>query len=173
MAAQPDESRRALGVCTCVLVALHLLLAPHVGVFGAAPGFLLAGACVVAAARGRAAGCVAGFALGLLFDLTGSGPIGLSSLVWSVGAFALGRACEARPPEGLLAKLPACCAALLACNLAYPLFLLAFGTPLGLGWALVGRVVVGTLVDVLVAAACLWALGALPAHRTSGGVRLG
>ena len=173
MTSQPDDATRPLQVCVCVLVVLHLLLSGHVFVFGAAPGFLLAGACVVAAVRGRAAGCVAGFSLGLLFDLTGSGPVGLSGLVFAVGAYVLGRACEARPPEGPLAKLPACCAALLACNLAYPLFLLAFGTPLDLGWALVGRVVAGTLVNALVCAACLWALGAPGSRRTSGGVRLG
>lgn len=168
-----EAPRRGVRACVALLVVLHLLLAGQVSLFGARPGFLLAASCVVALTCGRTSAVVAGFVLGLLFDLTGSGPVGLTSLLYSVCGFVLGGIRASRPTEGILACAPQACAVIVACNLAYPLFLLAFGAELELGWALVARVVSGSLADALVGVACLWVLERLGADRTSGGVRLG
>ena len=175
MSPSPDRLRpsRAVWACVAVLSLLHLLLAGQASIGGATPGFLLVATCVVAVCRGQFDGTVAGFALGLAFDLTGSGPVGLSALLGSATGFALGSACRGGLDAGWRPPLAACAVALLAYNLVYPLFLIAFGEGVELGWALVARVVASTVVDALVCGACLWALSRGAGPRTSGGLRLG
>ena len=59
---------------------LQLALAPAVQVFGAMPNFLIIPVLFIGLRSGSAMGAVAGFALGLLFDLAGDGVIGAMAL---------------------------------------------------------------------------------------------
>lgn len=167
--------RRTLVLCV-VFVLAHLVFAPHVRIAGATPGFLLVLTACLAFLDGARAGTLAGFVLGLVFDLTGSGPVGLSALLGAVAGFALGSA----RPSGLLAEgwrtpagLFALCA--LAYNALYLVFLLVFGTSVDMGWALVGRIAAGSVVDALLGLVTFFVLNRVIGSRrlSSDGIRLG
>lgn len=169
------STRRRIVVVTVVFVLAHLILAPHVRIMCATPGFLLVLTGCLAFLDGPRTGTLAGFVLGLTFDLTGSGPVGLSALLGSVAGYALG---SARP--GLLAEgwrapagLFAVCA--LVYNALYLVFLLVFGTSVEVGWALVGRIVAGGALDALLGLVTFFVLNRVLGSRrlSSDGIRLG
>lgn len=168
------RGRAALGVIVGVLVLLQLVLGNHVSVFGAKPGFMLVLTGVVALSRGSRAGAIAGFGAGLLFDLLGTGPVGLSSLLGSVAGYALGRGQRNLFADGWKVPLAQFAVASLAYNALYFLFLLAFSLGLSLDAVVMARVLASTLLDIAVAAGPFWLL-ALANHANSlgsGGLRM-
>lgn len=169
-----SESRVAT-IVTCVVLALaHLVLAPHVRVFGATPGFLLVLTACLAYRDGARLGTLAGFLLGLAFDLTGSGPVGLSSLLGAVAGFTLGSARTGLLAEGWHVPTLLFGACALAYNALYVALLAMFGAGIDLGWALAGRIVIGTALDALVGLVAFFVLNRTSGSRgrASGGIRL-
>ena len=65
-----------IAVGAVVALLLQIVVAPNIALFSAQPNFLLAYVLVVAIARPLDAGSVLPFALGLVCDLLGSGPVG-------------------------------------------------------------------------------------------------
>lgn len=145
----------AIYVYAFVLVVLQLVLGGQVKVFGASPDFLLVLAATVALAYGSRTGCVAGFACGLLFDLAGSGPVGLSALLGCVAGYALGRGADQRSPLGDGWRPPLASFAVVAAlyNALYLALLLALGEAGVPEWAMLGRLAAAVALDVAVAAA--------------------
>ena len=83
-----------VGVRTAVVVGLAFLLQvclfAHTPVFGVAPDVILLTAIGVGLAGGPERGALAGFAGGLLFDLTVTTPFGLSALVGASVGYGVG-----------------------------------------------------------------------------------
>lgn len=83
-----------VGVRTAVVVGLAFLLQvclfAHTPVFGVAPDVILLTAIGVGLAGGPERGALAGFAGGLLFDLTVTTPFGLSALVGASVGYVVG-----------------------------------------------------------------------------------
>ena len=156
------------------LVLLHLVLAGHISVFGAPPHFLLALTAVFALVYGPGVGCVAGFLLGLLFDLTCSGPVGVSCLLGCVTGYVLGLNRRNVLAEEWVPSLGVFAVAALAYNAAYVILLFLFGSGIVFGLAVVGRVVAGTVLDVIVGAVVLAVASLLsaPGKLGSGGLRI-
>ncbi len=73
-----------------VAVVLQIALAPQVAVFGVVPNLVFLVVVTLALTEGPAAGCVAGFAGGLLFDLLGTGVVGPYALVFCVVGYVAG-----------------------------------------------------------------------------------
>lgn len=71
-------------------ILLQLLVAPNIAIAGATPNFLLIAVVVIAISSGPQQGSIAGFGLGLLFDLLESGPIGPWALVLTLIGFLAG-----------------------------------------------------------------------------------
>ena len=71
-----EKNNLVLVVGAIVAFVLQIALAPAVALFSAQPNFLLAYALVVAIVIPTEAGPVLPFAMGLLYDLTGTGPVG-------------------------------------------------------------------------------------------------
>ncbi len=150
-----DASRRsyvlpcALVVVACVLA--QLVLGGRINLFGATPNFMLCAVFFVALKAGRAAGVVAGFALGLLFDLLGSSTLGLSSLV----ACLFGYGCTFVGKPAILGEPLRACRRFLACAFGYNALryaLLVFlGVQSGLGVAALGRIALSAVLDTLAA----------------------
>ena len=65
-----------IAVGAVVALLLQIVVAPNIALFSAQPNFLLAYVLVVAIARPLDAGSALPFALGLVCDLLGSGPVG-------------------------------------------------------------------------------------------------
>lgn len=84
--------RIVVGIGAVVAVALQVVVAPNIALFHAMPNFMLTFVVVVAVARAQSCGVLLPFALGMLFDLMGTGPVGASALVFTLVAFLVSRA---------------------------------------------------------------------------------
>lgn len=169
--ARPVPGLRA---AAAALVVLHLVLGQQaVGMDGVAPDFLLVLTALVALAQGPSRGCAAGFALGLLSDLTGSGPVGLSALLMSVCGYALGGARFDDLQQGWPSALLPLAGASAAYRAAGFVGCVALGAVSGAGWSVVPRIALSCCLDVAVAALCLAALArASRGAASSGGLRM-
>ncbi len=135
-----------------VFALLHLVLGSHVSLFGAKPGFLLVLTACFSFLYGSRAGCIAGFVCGLVFDLTGSGTVGLSSLLGSVTGYALGYRQRNTFTDGWKAPLLEFSAAALAYNVLYYVCLLMVSADVTVGTGAVARIALTTVLDIAVAA---------------------
>ena len=102
---------------------LQAALAPYMAIGGVVPNFLLLVVVTLALVEGPAAGCSAGFACGLIFDLLGAGPVGPMVLVLTVTGYLAGLLHENMFAEGWLLPLTVLGIASLGSELAYGLIL--------------------------------------------------
>ena len=106
---------------------------------------------------GAVMGAAAGFALGLLVDLTLLQTLGVSSLIFTVIGYWAGRLREVRDPQAALTPLLVGAAGTAAAAVGYSLveFLLGVDAPVSL--QLLRQIVLGVVVNSIVAPA-VWAL---------------
>ena len=128
---------RSSVIVTVACLLLQLVLGGHISLFGAVPNFLLVAVFSLALKKGPFAGVVAGFALGLVFDLLGSGTVGLSSLMGCIFGYVCSRACK---PALLGEPLRAAVVFLLAV-FVYNLLYVGLMATLGMVAASMGQVV--------------------------------
>ena len=81
-----------IAVGAVVALLLQIVVAPNIALFSAQPNFLLAYVLVVAIARPLDAGSALPFALGLVCDLLGSGPVGGYAFLFVIVSFIASRA---------------------------------------------------------------------------------
>jgi rod shape-determining protein MreD len=141
---------RAAGM---ILVAtlLQVTIVPDLVLFGGRPDVVVLVVVSIALLRGPAAGAVAGFCAGLLFDSLGLGVIGATSLVlvavgWRVGSY--GERGKATAP---VRPLIAVCVATLAAEWAALMIAALIGVGPGLGARLVVAVIPTAMLNVLLA----------------------
>ncbi len=150
--ATPKQERRPATILGVVLVLVELVFSGHLTVFGLPPHFMLVLTAALALTFGSRAGCVSGFCLGMLVDLLGSGPVGLSALLYCAGGYLLGRSERNVFADGWRAPTLAMAVLSLACNVLYLVLLFFTGTSIGLAGGVVGTVVASTLVDAAIGA---------------------
>lgn len=73
-----------------VCILLQMAIAPAITLGSAEPDFLLIAVLLVALRSGVGVGSVAGFSLGLLYDLIGDGTVGCMALVFTITAAIVG-----------------------------------------------------------------------------------
>lgn len=84
-------SKQSVYLVTVILcIILQAAIAPAISIMGATPNFLLIPVLLISLRSGTGAGSIAGFSLGLLYDLMGSGTVGCMALVFTLIAFAVG-----------------------------------------------------------------------------------
>lgn len=81
-------------VTVIVCILMQAGIAPAISIMGAAPNFLLIPVLLIAMRSSTAASSIAGFLLGLLYDLMGNGTVGCMALVFTLIAFAVSVAAE-------------------------------------------------------------------------------
>ncbi len=152
------RSENALLPLPARLVLLALIVAfVQVGVFSEVPAFgvdvdlspLLVA--FIGLLCGSTIGALSGFAIGLLIDLLLLQTLGLSSLIFTLIGFWAGRLRELRDPQGALAPLllGACAAGVALVGYSVMEFLLGVNAPVSV--QLLREIVVGVLVDTIVA----------------------
>ena len=112
-----EKNNLVLVVGAIAAFVLQIALAPAVALFSAQPNFLLAYALVVAIVIPTEAGPVLPFVMGLLYDLTGTGPVGGMALLLVIACFLASRVFSLMDNDTLfmpLAIFTAC--ALLPCR---------------------------------------------------------
>lgn len=122
------EKNNAVLVIGCIVAfVFQVALAPSVSLFSAQPNFLLAYAVVVAIVIPDEAGPVLPFVLGLLYDLTGTGPVGGMALLLVVGCFIASRAFTVLDNDTMFMPIAIFVVVALAAELAYGMLLIACG----------------------------------------------
>lgn len=170
---ESDRHRGSAYVLVGVFLLLQLILGNHISVFGAQPGFMAVLTAAFAYMYGSRAGCIAGFASGLLADLMGAGPVGLLALLGCIMGYVLGRGQRNAFVDGWRAPLGEFAVAALVYNVAQFALLLMFAAGVTLDWAVVARIVASTVLDVLVAAITFAVLSRLCGGGSFGsGLRL-
>lgn len=85
----PGRARRALVIAGFVALVLQVGIAPQIQILGGRFNFLLAFAGSCALLGEPAPAVVTGFIAGLCYDLTASVPVGLMTLLMTIGSFVL------------------------------------------------------------------------------------
>ena len=152
-----------------VLVVLQLIFGGNLSLFGASPDFLLVCAAAVALMRGSKAGCIAGFVCGLVFDLLGAGPVGVSALLCCAMGFVLGLEERDRFLDGWIAPLVAFLPAAFVYNVLYLVLVFIAGTGLTFELAVFARIFAATLFDGVVAAAAFAVFSSYATSQVSSG----
>lgn len=146
-------SRAALGLL--LATALQLMIGSHLRIAGVVPDLLLVATVTMALAAGPSAGAGAGFAAGMLADLIGSGPIGVSMLVMSVVGYLAGSLQASLFAEGWLAPVTVVLTASLLKEASYGMLLGMLGDG-GPFWRTLGRVVLPTAAYTTVVAVLVY-----------------
>ena len=129
---------------------LQIALAPAIALFSAQPNFLLAYAIVVAIVIPNEAGPVLPFVMGLLYDLTGTGPVGGMALLLVIACFIASRVFSLMDNDTLFMPLAIFVACALLAELAYGMLLMACGLAANPVEALVTRALPCALYDCAV-----------------------
>lgn len=168
-----NRHRGSTYVLVALFVLLHLILGNHISVMGAKPSFMVVLTAALAFMYGSRAGCIAGFACGLLADLTGTGPVGLQALLGCIMGYALGRNQRNMFVDGWTGSLGEFAVAALVYNAAQFALLLMFAAGVSLDWSVVGRIAGSTVLDLVVALPTFALLGRLCGEGSFGsGLRL-
>jgi len=122
---------------------LQVALAPYLAIFGIVPNVLFLVVVTLALVEGPVAGCAAGFAAGLLFDLLGTQPVGPYALVLCVIGYSAGLLEANMFAEGWLLPVSVVAIASLATELSYGIIVavLDVGTSF---WQLLWKVMLPT-----------------------------
>ena len=122
-----DKNYFVLFVGCFVAFVLQIAIAPAVALFSAQPNFLLAFAVVIAIVSPGSAGPILPFVLGLLYDLTGSGPVGGMALLLVIACFAASRAFMVLDNDTVFMPIAIFVVVALAVEMSYGMLLMACG----------------------------------------------
>ena len=114
-----EKNNLVLVVGAIAAFVLQIALAPAVALFSAQPNFLLAYALVVAIVIPTEAGPVLPFVMGLLYDLTGTGPVGGMALLLVIVCFLASRVFSLMDNDTLFMPLAIFTACALLAELSY------------------------------------------------------
>lgn len=89
LGSNPSSSNSRFIAPVVISLVLQVALASHISILGGTFNLAVALACALALALTPGQAALAGFALGLFFDLTNAVPVGLMSFLLTIAAFAL------------------------------------------------------------------------------------
>ena len=154
--ADKNRDARAIALLAVVCAVLQLALAPNVGLGNGRANVALVFCALVALRVGGRTGVVAGFASGLFFDLSTTGPVGLMAFCLSVVGFVLGREERDRMVEGMGGLAVAFAACALGVSLVYHLAMLLVGQADSLVDVLVFRTLPTALLTLILFVPLAW-----------------
>lgn len=166
-----DKSRDTKGMVTlaAICAVLQLALSPNLGIGNGHPNFALVFCACIALSRGGAQGVVAGFAAGLFFDLSSTGPIGLMALLLTVAAYALGSEQRNRMAGDFAASVAIFSVSSLAVSAAYSIAMLLVGSANSIIDAVIFRAVPTTFLSIVAFIPFAYFFSRVKASSFSGG----
>ena len=146
----PSRSRRSSIILAVVLALAQLALVPYLGLLGGRANLaLVLVGCATLGGDAQKAPAI-GFAAGLFFDLSGSGPIGLMALLLTGCAYLMAAADRSRVADDLAGAATLFVPAALAVELAYAVVLLVTGASSSFVDAVFLRALPGATLDCVV-----------------------
>ena len=122
-----NRQRKTVIILAIICGILQLSLAHVMTIGNGHPNFAFVFALCMALMRGGSVGVLSGFAAGLFFDLTTTGPFGLMALLFTVACFILGQNVRNNLAENPRVSLAQGALACLAVNLVYSIAMLFTG----------------------------------------------
>jgi len=164
-----NRNRRNIGLLALIALVLQLGIAPAITLGQGHPNFMFVFAAVVALSIGGQTGVVTAFVAGLLMDLSSTGPLGLSSLLFCISCYILGMEVRDRiAEEPGMTVIPFAVAAL-GVSLCYGIAMLLYGASESLLEAIVFRALPSTLLTILGYLPFLFVMGRAGAGPLRGG----
>lgn len=156
-----NRNKRSIGWLALACLVLQLAVAPNFGIGNGRIDFALVFSAIVALSIGGRTGVACGFLAGLVFDLSGTGPVGLMSLLLSVSSFLMGSECRNRLSEDFAPSVVLFAIHALAVTLVYHLAMFLVGEASSVFDVLVLRTLPTFLLTlfVFVPFAYLWSRG--------------
>lgn len=151
-------------------VIVQIVFVSQLTIFGVPPDLGPLVVMTVGLLSGSITGAAMGFAMGLFVDTALLQTLGITSLLYIVVGYGAGRLRELRDPDGTLVALAGGAAATLTVAVGFALIEFSLGVNAPVSWLLLRQIVVGVIVNTLLAvpvyAAVRRALGAtLPDER--------
>lgn len=138
--------------CGAVLaILLQVVLAPNISLFGSFPCIPLVYVLTFAAVSPNSCGPLMPFAVGLVCDLLGSGPVGALAFLFMVASLCIARLFCVMNNDSLFMPLLSMFVALVVVESLYGILLIAIGLPVGYLEAFFTRAVPCALYDFAVA----------------------
>lgn len=147
----PGSLLARVAILSSVVVFVQISVVSEVPVFGVSVDLSPLLVAFTGLLCGSVIGATAGFAVGLLIDLALMQTLGVTSLTFTVTGYAAGRLRELRDPQAALTPLLVGAAAAASASIGYSLFEFLLGVDAPVSFELVREIVVGVLVDTLVA----------------------
>ncbi len=124
-----DKNRdvRSIVLLAVLCAVLQLALAPNLGLGNGRANFALIFSACVSLGMGGRRGVLAGFAAGLFFDLSTTGPVGLMAFCLTVSSYLLGTECRNRMAGDFATPVALFSGAALGVSLVYHLAMLLVG----------------------------------------------
>lgn len=141
----------AVIVGAVIAVLAQLVIAPNIAIASAMPNFPAAYVLAVAIVRPANSTLVLAFALGLVYDLIGFGPVGAMALLFVLAAFAASRVFMILDNESLFMPIVILVVSMLAIELLYTMILSGLGLVSGVGAAFLQRALPCALYDCVAA----------------------
>jgi rod shape-determining protein MreD len=146
-----------IAVLSVIVVFVQTGVVSEVPVFGVRVDLAPLVVAFIGYLSGSTTGALAGFSVGLLVDLTLVQTLGVSSLIFTLIGYWAGRLRELRDPQGALIALLVGAAAATVSMVGYSLIEFLLGVDAPVSWDLLRQIVLGVVVDTLVALP-FWAL---------------
>lgn len=156
----PHRQRRSLAIACAVAAALQLALAPQISLFGGAFNFMLVFALCMSLGIEIGTAVLIGFFSGLFYDMTSAAPVGLMSLLLTIGCFLLATVSRGISSNVTTDSMRLIAAAILAINVANGVVLLLMGVEGGFVSAVLVHGLASTVLDVLASLPFLVLVGA-------------
>ncbi|MDR2035593.1 MAG: rod shape-determining protein MreD [Coriobacteriales bacterium] len=166
-----DSSQPRIGLIVLsglVAITLQLVVAPVITIFGVVPNFVLVAAIIIAMRNGSIHSTIAGFLLGLVFDLCSSGPMGAMTLVLTVLCFAVGSFSKEVFSGGIIVDLIVLVASIALGELLVSVIYAVVGVNPAFLLSLVQRVLPGILYDAIIGCIFLLIFTAAQGGRSAG-----
>ncbi len=135
-----------------VALLLQIILAPNMSIGGISPNFLILALIPMAVYGSRTSATLWGFVLGLLFDLLGSGPVGVMALVMAVTGYAVSVASSsAMDISNIVSWIIVAAVTCVLANLAFCIVVSILGYEADFLGSIVFRVIPWTLYNIVIA----------------------
>lgn len=146
-----------VAVLSVVVVFVQIGVVSEVPLFGVSVDLSPLLVAFVGLLCGSMVGAIAGFAVGLLLDLSLVQTLGITSLVFTLIGYAAGRLRELRDPQAALTPLIVGTVAAACATVGYSLFEFLLGVDAPVSLELLREIVIGVLIDAALALP-MWAL---------------
>jgi len=89
MGKKKNATTSSILIISIVVVLAQIIIAPNIAINGVGPNLILIGIVLIARQEQQTTACLVGFALGLIYDLVGTAPLGVMAFMLALAGYAI------------------------------------------------------------------------------------